>query len=73
MCSLVAAVMNAVGFGYAASRNMYKLREKIFQHVVYQDMEFFGDPMYTPTNLELVLADSTEKIGLFLETCWLIF
>ncbi|KAK6091390.1 ATP-dependent permease [Batrachochytrium dendrobatidis] len=63
MCSLVAAVMNAVGFGYAASRNMYKLREKIFQHVVYQDMEFFGDPMYTPTNLELVLADSTEKIG----------
>ncbi|KAH6584898.1 hypothetical protein BASA60_000775 [Batrachochytrium salamandrivorans] len=61
--SLVAAVMNAVGFGYAASRNMYTLRGRIFRHVLYQDMTFFNNPTFSPTNLEIVLLDATERIG----------
>ncbi|KAJ1328297.1 hypothetical protein BSLG_010408 [Batrachochytrium salamandrivorans] len=59
----VAAVMNAVGFGYAASRNMYTLRGRIFRHVLYQDMTFFNNPTFSPTNLEIVLLDATERIG----------
>ncbi|KAL2919388.1 ATP-dependent permease [Polyrhizophydium stewartii] len=61
--SLAAAVMNATGFGFAESRNMTKLRRKLFSHIVFQDMAFFSRPANSPTNLGIALSENSEKIG----------